>query len=1070
MAGAGVGGRKARNFATFRLFPRDGAADPNDRVFVRVDNNAYTIPGFGDDEDPSLSPTAAADQFPSSTSGPLPDHVRQQILELGLPDDGYNYLLHLRELRPSAVASSFVPSHTARPEQLPLDVKAYDASKVRVASGKVEEELDEGRTMCKVAAKTAPVRRVEKAVDPDVARLLDESEDEGLEEDFVIMANQAEGDDMEDESEEEGGGVFSDVENDEEFEDEEGEPKPRVPRLLDEQFDLLALEEYGASDDDDGAVRDGEHELPTEVIDELKLFHNQNVCVDEEYRTPADFVRGKLDSTTAEEVDESANVIQKCAEYAERYLNETAEDEDVLLVSESSDESEVWDCETIVSTYSNLDNHPGKIQTPGNPKNRLPKVFPGETATTKDIIKLHGKEKLPVDYLPQRKRKVEKEKKAKPTESSDAEYFEKVVVQKETKDEKKARKVLDGLRVLVAKEVPRVVLEAAAGQPRRRPTSVLSAVKEEKREARKAKKELKELYKFETQKAQKVAAVTGPSSIRLMFAVIPAYEIVYESGNMTTERRWSWYLCRLGSVTADAQREQDTHTLVLPYVTKVLCCLLVATAIRLVKTLLLKVLASSFHVSTFFDRIQDALFNQYVIETLSGPPLVDENRMLAEVQRLQSAGANIPSDLQAAAMPSKAAAAPAQPKGARLTAAASRRGASKQLQRQKSDRHLEESSISIDQLHRLSQKNISAWSMKRLMKIVRYGALTTMDEQIKHATGPDQEDELATQIHSEYEAKVAAKRIFQNVAKPGSKHIYLSDLMRFMRQEEALKAMDLFEGAQEQNRVSKRSLKNWVVNAFRERKALALTLNDTKTAVNKLHHMANVVVALIVFALWLLILGFATTKTFVFLSSQLLVAAFIFGNTLKTIFEAIIFLFVMHPFDVGDRCEVDGMQVVVEEMNIMTTIFLRYDNLKVYYPNSKLATLPIMNYYRSPDMGDAVDFSVNVATPPEKLALMKERLMHYLDNKKEHWYPGSMVVLRDIDDTNRLKISIWCRHTINFQDMGMRFDRRELILQEMMKILRDLDIEYRMLPLDINVRNAPPINSTRMPTTWALNF
>jgi hypothetical protein len=39
----------------------------------------------------------------------------------------------------------------------------------------------------------------------------------------------------------------------------------------------------------------------------------------------------------------------------------------------------------------------------------------------------------------------------------------------------------------------------------------------------------------------------------------------------------------------------------------------------------------------------------------------------------------------------------------------------------------------------------------------------------------------------------------------------LSDLMRFMRQEEAVKAMDLFEGAQEHSRVSKRSLKNWVV-------------------------------------------------------------------------------------------------------------------------------------------------------------------------------------------------------------------------------------------------------------------
>ncbi|PWZ46407.1 Mechanosensitive ion channel protein 8 [Zea mays] len=527
----------------------------------------------------------------------------------------------------------------------------------------------------------------------------------------------------------------------------------------------------------------------------------------------------------------------------------------------------------------------------------------------------------------------------------------------------------------------------------------------------------------------------------------------------------SWHLL------FDKAAKRETHTLVLPYVTKVLCCLLVATVICLVKTLLLKVLASSFHVSTYFDRIQEALFNQYVIETLSGPPLVDESRMMAEVQRLQSAGASIPSELEATAMPGKSR---PLPKSGRLTTVASKRGggaggaaaASKQLHRQKTERHLDDG-ISIDQLHKLSQKNISAWSMKRLMKIVRYGALTTMDEQLKHATG---EDELATEIHSEYEAKVAAKRIFQNVAKPGSKHIYLSDLMRFMRQEEALKAMDLFEGAQEHNRVSKRSLKNWVVNAFRERKALALTLNDTKTAVNKLHQMANVVVALIVLALWLLILGIATSKFFVLLSSQLLVAVFMFGNTLRTIFEAIVFLFVMHPFDVGDRCEVDGMQVVVEEMNIMTTIFLRYDNLKVYYPNSQLAQLPIMNYYRSPDMGDSVDFSVHVATPVEKLSLMKERLLHYLDNKKEHWYPGSMVVLRDVDDTNKLKVSIWCRQTINFHDMGMRFERRELLLQEMIKVLRDLEIEYRMLPLDVNVRSAPTIQSSRMPATWTFNY
>lgn len=91
----------------------------------------------------------------------------------------------------------------------------------------------------------------------------------------------------------------------------------------------------------------------------------------------------------------------------------------------------------------------------------------------------------------------------------------------------------------------------------------------------------------------------------------------------------------------------------------------------------------------------------------------------------------------------------------------------------------------------------------------------------------------------------------------------------------------------------------------------------------------------------------------------------------------------------------------------------------------------------------------------------------YIDNKKEHWYPGAMVVLRDVDDTNKLKVSIWLRHTLNFQDMGTRFVRRELVLQEMIKVLKDLEVEYRMLPLDVNVRSAPPIQSTRMPTTWS---
>ena len=40
------------------------------------------------------------------------------------------------------------------------------------------------------------------------------------------------------------------------------------------------------------------------------------------------------------------------------------------------------------------------------------------------------------------------------------------------------------------------------------------------------------------------------------------------------------------------------------------------------------------------------------------------------------------------------------------------------------------------------------------------------------------------------------------------------------------------------------------------------------------------------------------------LSSCMLATAFVLGNSIKTVFEAVIFLFVVHPYDVGDGVKI----------------------------------------------------------------------------------------------------------------------------------------------------------------------
>ena len=76
------------------------------------------------------------------------------------------------------------------------------------------------------------------------------------------------------------------------------------------------------------------------------------------------------------------------------------------------------------------------------------------------------------------------------------------------------------------------------------------------------------------------------------------------------------------------------------------------------------------------------------------------------------------------------------------------------------------------------------------------------------------------------------------------------------------------------------------------------------------------------------------------------------------------------------------------------------------------------------------------------------------------------MIMRDVIDMNKLMMSVWLTHKMNYQDIKERWIRRDLLLEEMIKVFKELDIEYRLLPLDVNVRNLPPLVSDRLPSTW----
>ncbi|CAI9773158.1 unnamed protein product [Fraxinus pennsylvanica] len=228
-------------------------------------------------------------------------------------------------------------------------------------------------------------------------------------------------------------------------------------------------------------------------------------------------------------------------------------------------------------------------------------------------------------------------------------------------------------------------------------------------------------------------------------------------------------------------------TRILHFISWTIASLLIGAFLWLLKTLLLKILASSFHVNTFFDRIQEAIFHQYVLQTLSGPAVMESAQMLGRSS--SNAGQSNLNTWK---------------KGTK-------------------DKKKEKEVIDINKLHQMKKDKVSTWRMKMLVDVISNSGLTTLSSTIDESVYRCNEQE-DTEIMNEEEAIAAAYHIFRNVAHPCCKYIDEMDLRRFMIKEEVDLVFPMIDVANT-GQIDKKTLTEWVnspENAFRSFIQLAL--------------------------------------------------------------------------------------------------------------------------------------------------------------------------------------------------------------------------------------------------------
>ncbi|KAL1924302.1 uncharacterized protein VTP21DRAFT_7337 [Calcarisporiella thermophila] len=268
----------------------------------------------------------------------------------------------------------------------------------------------------------------------------------------------------------------------------------------------------------------------------------------------------------------------------------------------------------------------------------------------------------------------------------------------------------------------------------------------------------------------------------------------------------------------------------------------------------------------------------------------------------------------------------------------------------------------------------------------------------------------------------------------------------FHTEEEARNAFSIFD-KDGNGDISKKEMRSAVVNIYRDRKAIATALRDLSQCTGKL----NVILLVVATSIWLLLV---LSSFDIALSgllpvwSALLALSFVFGQTAKEWFESVIFVFVTHPFDAGDRIFLNGTHMVVKHIGLLTTLFARWDGTMIYIPNFQLSTQNIENIRRSGHQSEVIKLQIALDTPSHKLYTLKDRLNEWIktEGARDFTAGSGNVLFNDMFNMNKLELLISFEHKSNWQDMGARYGRRTRLLFALKEIIEGLDIKYYNVP------------------------
>ncbi|TQS32788.1 hypothetical protein Golomagni_06887, partial [Golovinomyces magnicellulatus] len=294
-------------------------------------------------------------------------------------------------------------------------------------------------------------------------------------------------------------------------------------------------------------------------------------------------------------------------------------------------------------------------------------------------------------------------------------------------------------------------------------------------------------------------------------------------------------------------------------------------------------------------------------------------------------------------------------------------------------------------------------------------------------------------------SEALARRIWMSFVCEGREALYLEDFYEVLGPAYTAEAEEAFGiiDADLNGDISLDEMVRKIVEVGQERKAITEGMKDIGQALQAFDKVLLFIVLLITVFIFLAFFRSSFVKVIASAGTALLSLSFVFAVTTQEFLGSCIFLFVKHPYDVGDRVDITEKQMVVDRISLLYSVFTRLDTMQVVQiPNIQLNNLWIDNISRSKAMLECINLDVSFDTSFEDIELLRlemERFVRSPDNSRD-FMPDFHISVSSVNSLDMMSLCITIKHKSNWHNDGVRATRRSKFMCALAVALKKIPI------------------------------